>query len=1164
MGLVCSAENEGPPGVLFGEPVNLLRPVTHRLLERFKVQSFGVLGVSDCSRPDGLPLQGSAIDAVIVDSAKPKEIFENTPQSAKGGSQSIYSWLGINRRDVSFPKEVHSYFMEVGQNNVERMAKYHRYNKGQYVIHAIGPSLRELDQSIRDLIETYVNVFMEFARAIGPGDEEPELVRESSNAGPARGGSGKAKAAEPPKPEPPRRLRLLPISSDGGVLTKELAPQMGRVFWNAIAIALERLPVVMQQRLQSAVVEVCVYRTQHVKMFQDALSEKWENGGLRLGLDRGLLPVYDGGHDWIQQRNGPRDRFIRLAAATITMRAVWEAGFCLPDGNGVGLNHVSRMLAGTRIWNSDDECSVHKDFEAPPKVQSGTDETMSVAEVAAGLARSGKQVAAVNVCTSPYLGGSVLTGETHGSEEEWCMISTLLKSLQHAEYMQAESDTGKENKQRHNLRLPSRSVIPSDGCILSPMVEVFRDAAHGGYCFLSEAVMLCSVLTIAVETPGKSSESDAVEDDNQRVRRLMATLLRAAAESGAEVLVVPYAAAEIPGRDPVVAGIIVGQVLCDAVENGVIQEVVLTGNRWFAEAAGCVSRGDPPPKAPMPAVAIAALLDTEEGNGSPETEESPEKSDEKEKGEKKVSPRTRRRLGKTPRHSSSDFFRAHYTELREIGRGSFGRVSLVKENATQDERVCKTVSIAGMTPEMVDVLKREAELLCGLDHPGIVRLYEYAEDLELQQVILILEYIPGGGCDDLLAQAIGLTVSESLVVRIVQQTLTALAYCHARGIIHRDVKPENIMLTCRPIFRSPDCKLIDFGAAARAGEKTQEIIGTVEYMSPEVVRGNTTTPLSAKADIWAVAASAFELLTGEPPFGSCEEATSPEKEEEKTKPVQKRILEYTGFDDLEPQAGQWPWQCRNARIWETLSAEAQDFLRWLLHADPAKRPSAVDALQHPWLEKHRPEPCRFTSEMVASLVSYIKAPRVVQCCMLTVANNFGVADFDELSAAFLSADTDCDGKISRRELANALADAKCEEKKPENGQEDLMGLLDEKDIGFNEGLGFTEFIAACLYARQGSLEQLIEDAFHTLDGDRDGWVMAQDTISFFLESNAPLLSKINGTSAFCLEDWIKTIKAVMNGLSNVDISAFAQVKKPEPRPPTKLRIRKRGPRSSCC
>merc|ERR1719181_1470152 len=113
------------------------------------------------------------------------------------------------------------------------------------------------------------------------------------------------------------------------------------------------------------------------------------------------------------------------------------------------------------------------------------------------------------------------------------------------------------------------------------------------------------------------------------------------------------------------------------------------------------------------------------------------------------------------------------------------------------------VSVAGMSDSMVRMLKKEAELLCTLDHPGIVRLYEYAEDTELQQIIMILEHVAGGGCDDLLAQSLGVPLSESLVVKIVHQVLVTLAYCHARGIVHRDIKPENIMLTCRPIWRSP-------------------------------------------------------------------------------------------------------------------------------------------------------------------------------------------------------------------------------------------------------------------------------------------------------------------------------------------------------------------------
>ena len=122
----------------------------------------------------------------------------------------------------------------------------------------------------------------------------------------------------PPSPGPTAAAAVAP---------RRAAPQMGLFFWCAVALALERLPAVLQRRLESAFVEVCVYRRHQVKMFEDALREKYDRGGFRLPVDWGELRMHDGSRDWVRQRNHPRDCFMRLTAASMSLRAVWEQGY---------------------------------------------------------------------------------------------------------------------------------------------------------------------------------------------------------------------------------------------------------------------------------------------------------------------------------------------------------------------------------------------------------------------------------------------------------------------------------------------------------------------------------------------------------------------------------------------------------------------------------------------------------------------------------------------------------------------------------------------------------------------------------------------------------------------------------------------------------------------
>jgi DNA-binding NarL/FixJ family response regulator len=182
-----------------------------------------------------------------------------------------------------------------------------------------------------------------------------------------------------------------------------------------------------------------------------------------------------------------------------------------------------------------------------------------------------------------------------------------------------------------------------------------------------------------------------------------------------------------------------------------------------------------------------------------------------------------------------------------------------------DETLGRDVAIKFLLPERVGSgeagarFLREARAVARLSHPNVMTLYDVGHEADWHY--LVLEYIPGHNLHDAMVKRGGpLSLDESL--HAIRGALQALAYAHAHGIVHRDVKPEHIMVT-----PEDQVKVTDFGLAVAQGDVrlTQEgtILGTVLYLAPEVVSGQGATE---RADLYATGAVLYELLSGRPPF----------------------------------------------------------------------------------------------------------------------------------------------------------------------------------------------------------------------------------------------------------------------------------------------------------
>jgi len=203
-----------------------------------------------------------------------------------------------------------------------------------------------------------------------------------------------------------------------------------------------------------------------------------------------------------------------------------------------------------------------------------------------------------------------------------------------------------------------------------------------------------------------------------------------------------------------------------------------------------------------------------------------------------------------------------YRLVEWLGEGSMGAVY-----RAHDETLDRDVAIKFLLPERVAGgeagarFLREARAVARLSHPHIMTLFDVGREGDWRY--LVLEHIPGQDLHARMVERGGpLPVREAL--HAVRGALEALAYAHAQGVVHRDIKPENIMLT-----PAGQVKVTDFGLALARGDVrlTQEgmIVGTVLYLAPEVVTGG---PVDQRADLYAVGAVLYELLTGRPPFAS--------------------------------------------------------------------------------------------------------------------------------------------------------------------------------------------------------------------------------------------------------------------------------------------------------
>ena len=205
----------------------------------------------------------------------------------------------------------------------------------------------------------------------------------------------------------------------------------------------------------------------------------------------------------------------------------------------------------------------------------------------------------------------------------------------------------------------------------------------------------------------------------------------------------------------------------------------------------------------------------------------------------------------------------HYEIESELGRGGMGVVYRAFESALNRHVAIKELSPSlAHDPQLVERFLREARSMAALSDPHIIQIYYIGTDEATQQPFFAMEYVDGESLSTILKRDGALSVENTL--KILHQTAQGLATAHDRGVIHRDIKPGNLMLSERG-----QVKIADFGIALATQDiskkltSTGEFVGTPGYLSPEVCLGK---PIDQRSDIFSLGIVMFEMLTGRTPF----------------------------------------------------------------------------------------------------------------------------------------------------------------------------------------------------------------------------------------------------------------------------------------------------------
>lgn len=459
-----------------------------------------------------------------------------------------------------------------------------------------------------------------------------------------------------------------------------------------------------------------------------------------------------------------------------------------------------------------------------------------------------------------------------------------------------------------------------------------------------------------------------------------------------------------------------------------------------------------------------------------------------------------------------------YDVIKQLGKGSYGHVFKVMNKQTKNPRAMKLIPKNNMKPGFTaDEIKHEIRVLTQLDHPNIIKLYEFYSDND--NYYLINEYCNEG---DLSSKFRLIKKFPECIVKVIMiQLLTAVMYLHSNRIIHGDLKMENILIdaikqscssgkadtfitavredsayintnknecyddttsnsdsSCSNMKNSKNkykyrhlknfyLKLIDFGCSkifTPYKNNFADTIGTLVYCAPEVIQNN----YNEKCDIWSCGVIMYALLTGKFPFNGHSQ-----------REIVQNIIN-----------GKYDLHCNGM-----LSLQAKDLIHKCLIYDKDKRINAYDALTHPFFTQNIDIHNIFQEkidmkECLVLLMNYSKRKKVYQMVLAYLSHNYNnKEEVSRIKKVFAYIDLNVDGKISRDELYRAYLEVGIDvEKETVN---EIVNCVDFNEDGFIE---YEEFVRVLLPREELFKEVYLKEAFDMLDLEGRGKVSIEDVV----------------------------------------------------------------------
>ncbi|KAG2524701.1 hypothetical protein JM16_004861 [Phytophthora kernoviae] len=268
----------------------------------------------------------------------------------------------------------------------------------------------------------------------------------------------------------------------------------------------------------------------------------------------------------------------------------------------------------------------------------------------------------------------------------------------------------------------------------------------------------------------------------------------------------------------------------------------------------------------------------------------------------------------SPRHEAHSITE-HYAITRHLGEGSYSTVKQVTHRKKGGFYACKIVDKLSLSDVDRSALSHEVRVLSSVSHANIMRLYEVIEDDA--KCYLVTELAEGGDLFDRIVKQGKFPEREAQ--KVAAALVEALHYCHTHSIVHRDVKPENVLLS------GDDVKLCDFGFARQLShpeEQASDSCGTPGYAAPEILDGRS---YGLEVDVFSLGVVTYIMLCGYPPF-----------------PMKLAQLRTHRFNVRYP-----------SKDWAAIHPDVKTLISKMLHVDPTERPPMAELRSHPWIQVGR-------------------------------------------------------------------------------------------------------------------------------------------------------------------------------------------------------------------